>query len=214
MPIKTHKNNTKTHRKTRKNCLDGGAKKNVAKRIEKIQDNIVKLENQYKKLEDKCDEKNVKLSDEKLLYRRMGNELDELEKNKEANKTKISKLQIKYDNLDTKISDKSSKLKVEERKLQIIQDKIDVLKYELSDLEGKSPKQKNEKLSETDIKMIIDYHTNSRTKARMPEIREKLEKLEFENGYKSAFTGEILSTLYEQAEDKVSAYLKDGAEIR
>ena len=44
-------------------------------------------------------------------------------------------------------------------------------------------------------------------------VTSKLKKLKFEKGYKSVFTGNLKTTLYSQALDKIDAWRKYGDEI-
>jgi methionine salvage enolase-phosphatase E1 len=44
-------------------------------------------------------------------------------------------------------------------------------------------------------------------------VTSKLKKLKFEKGYKSIFTGQVKTTLYSQALDKIYAWRKYGDDI-
>jgi hypothetical protein len=67
-------------------------------------------------------------------------------------------------------------------------------------------------LPQSDIDLILK-ETMINSEADKKYVTSKLKKLKFEKDYKSAFTGQVKTTLYSQALDKISAWRKYGDDI-
>jgi len=67
-------------------------------------------------------------------------------------------------------------------------------------------------LPQSDIDLILK-ETMIKSEADKKYVTSKLKKLKFEKGYKSIFTGQVKTTLYSQALDKIYAWEKYGDEI-
>jgi len=67
-------------------------------------------------------------------------------------------------------------------------------------------------LPQSDIDLILK-ETMIKSEADKKYITSKLKKLKFEKGYKSIFTGQVKTTLYSQALDKIYAWEKYEDEI-
>ena len=67
-------------------------------------------------------------------------------------------------------------------------------------------------LPQSDIDLILK-ETMIKSEADKKYVTSKLKKLKFEKGYKSIFTGQVQTTLYSQALDKIYAWHKYGDDI-
>ena len=67
-------------------------------------------------------------------------------------------------------------------------------------------------LPQSDIDLILK-ETMIKSEADKKYVTSKLKKLKFEKGYKIIFTGQVKTTLYSQALDKIYAWEKYGDEI-
>ena len=71
---------------------------------------------------------------------------------------------------------------------------------------------RKEVMPQSDIDLIIK-ETVIKSEADKKYVTSKLKKLKFEKGYRSIFTGQLKTTLYSQALDKIYAWHKYGDEI-